>query len=596
MNPLGEVTASIGRKDFPRALRLLDRLNAARSRDPEMLGLYGYVNFKLGRFEQAETCVSSALRNRSGDARLLNLLCNVQIGQGHLERAKKTATRCLSADPGNADATFNLGCICFRLGEYEQAEKQFIEILRHNPSSSEALTYLGLIRQRASRLREALEFYDRALVTDPDSAEALQNKGVVLNQLLEPKQAITCLERANSRRPDNPTICQNLASSYVLTGDSEKALHFFMKAIRLEPLNPEHHHWCNLFLWKEGRREFLQSYYDVLRESPDAHAIRRELVQKLRLANRFEESEQQLDILIDKDASDPENYRLKGEILRNQRRFEEALDAHRVAYRLSQDDVVVKEALATSYLSLHEAEKALELIRQLTASDFGNQGYWALKAIALRLLDSEEYQWLYNYEQLVLKDHIEPPRDFSTLEQFNQELLDELRKYHTARTQPLDQSLLHGTQSLGDLFQDASEILRLLKNALDKKVTQFLRSLPSDDAHPVLARNKGSFSYAGAWSIMLESSGYHVNHFHSEGWYSGPYYVHLPREVRDGNERHGWIKLGEPGFEMAEPLTADYVLKPEEGMLIRFPSCMWHGTYPFSSSDKRVIVGCDIVP
>lgn len=596
MNALNEVAASIGREDYPRALRLLNRLHAARSPDPELLGLYGYVNFKLARYGKAESSVRRALRKRPNDPRLLNLLCNLQIRQGNLDGARRAATRCLLVDAQNQEAAFHLGSICFCLEEYEGAESQFLDILRLNPMHADALIYLGLIRQRTARYSEALEYYDRALIANPDSPEALQNKGVVLNRLLQPRRAIACLEEADARAPDNATIFHNLASSYVLQGDPDRALHYFRMAIRLEPLNPEHHHWCNLFLWKENRGEFLESYHEVLGEMPDAHAIRRELVQKLRLARRYEEAEAQLELLIRKDACEPENYRLRGELLRNLRRFPEALDAHRRAYRLAPDDERMKETLATSYLSLGEARTALGLIDELTASDFGNQGYWALKAIALRLLGSDEYGYLYNYERLVFKELIEPPEPFSTLREFNQALFRELRAHHSARAQPLDQSLLHGTQSLGHLFQGCSGITRQLRGALDAKMTRFLQSLPSDAAHPVLARNRGKFTYAGAWSIMLQSSGHHVNHFHSDGWYSGPYYVRLPAEVSDEADTDGWIKLGEPGFEMAETLAADYIIKPEEGMLIRFPSYMWHGTFPFTSSEKRVIVGCDMVP
>ena len=196
----------------------------------------------------------------------------------------------------------------------------------------------------------------------------------------------------------------------------------------------------------------------------------------------------------------------------------------------------------------------------------------------------------------MLRDIIDPPEPFSSLREFNQELFRELRQHHTARAQPLDQSLLNGTQSLGHLFHGSADITKQLQHALDARMSRFLESLPSDGAHPALARNRGTFSYAGAWSVILESSGHHVNHFHSDGWYSGPYYVQLPDEVTDDANTDGWIKLGEPGFEMAEPLGADCIIRPEEGMLIRFPSYMWHGTFPFDSRRQRVIVGCDIVP
>ncbi len=596
MHALKQAIEHINRRNYAEALRLLQQLGAARSKDPNLLGLYGYANLKAGNFDAAESSLGKALKKHPHDTKLLNTLCNLYIQRSELSRAESVAKRCLRIDPKNKEAAFNLGSIYYRMHRYRDAETQFESAVQLDPANENAFVFLGLICKNQLRFKTALDYFDRALALNPTSVEALQNKGVVLNGLLRSGQAADCLREANTLRPNNATICHNLASAYVLSGDTEQARHYFNEAIRLEPLNHEHHHWYNLFLWRKQSEDFLRSYEDVLSTHADAHVLRPELVSKLRLAGRLEEAEAQVSYLIRNQGQEPENYRLKGEVHREQRRFSEALDAHIAAHRLDSKSPVIRESLATSHLSLGHAADALQIIDRLTQSSPEHQGYWALKAIALRLLGSEEYHYLYNYDQLVLKVLIDPPESYSSLQQFNEELLQELYKHHSAETQPLDQSLLNGTQSVGDLFNEAAEIIQSLKAQFDAQMSRFLARLPVDEKHPVLARNKRTFAYTGAWSVMLRSSGFHVNHYHTHGWYSGPYYVHLPEEVKQSTGRDGWIKLGEPGFEMSEPLETDHVIEPEEGLMIRFPSYMWHGTYPFSSNEKRVIVACDMLP
>ncbi|MFX8381746.1 putative 2OG-Fe(II) oxygenase [Acinetobacter baumannii] len=48
---------------------------------------------------------------------------------------------------------------------------------------------------------------------------------------------------------------------------------------------------------------------------------------------------------------------------------------------------------------------------------------------------------------------------------------------------------------------------------------------------------------------------------------------------------------------MTKPtLEAEHYVKPERGMLVLFPSYMWHGTVPFEGDDRRMTIALDVVP
>ncbi len=43
-------------------------------------------------------------------------------------------------------------------------------------------------------------------------------------------------------------------------------------------------------------------------------------------------------------------------------------------------------------------------------------------------------------------------------------------------------------------------------------------------------------------------------------------------------------------------LEAEHFVKPPPGLLVLFPSYMWHGTVPFSGEAPRLTVAFDLIP
>ncbi len=90
--------------------------------------------------------------------------------------------------------------------------------------------------------------------------------------------------------------------------------------------------------------------------------------------------------------------------------------------------------------------------------------------------------------------------------------------------------------------------------------------------------------------------GFQVAHVHHNAWLSGVYYLHLPGVIDDPDGNHGgWIKFGKGSdelYNLSEPLTR--LIKPREGMMILFPSYLWHRTIPFDTDEERVCIAIDV--
>jgi tetratricopeptide (TPR) repeat protein len=233
-------------------------------------------------------------------------------------------------------------------------------------------------------------------------------------------------------------------------------------------------------------------------------------------------------------------------------------------------------------LALGRAQEAVKLAEPLRAARPKDQHAVALLATAYRLAGDGRYKALYDYDRLVRSYRIQPPQGWNNLDAYLADLAAALDRIHGARTHPVDQSLRHGSQTMRNLADYPDPAIRALFAAIDAPIR----------AHIAAIGAAAPYRVASAWSVRLKGGGFHINHVHPEGWLSSAFYVRLP-ELK-GQE--GWLKFGEPGPPTAPPLPPEHFVRPEPGLLVLFPSCMWHGTVPFASDETRLTCAFDIVP
>jgi tetratricopeptide (TPR) repeat protein len=234
-------------------------------------------------------------------------------------------------------------------------------------------------------------------------------------------------------------------------------------------------------------------------------------------------------------------------------------------------------------LALGRAGQAIRRAEALRAARPSDQHATALLATALRLAGDPRYRALYDYDRLVKTYRIDPPEGWSSLDDYLSDLGQALDIIHGPLTHPVGQSLRHGSQTMRSLFDYPQASIRALFAAIDPPIRRHIAAIGAPGQN---------YAIAGAWSVRLNSGGFHINHVHPEGWISSAFYVRTPEDMQ-GTE--GFLKFGEPGPPTATPLKEEHLVKPEPGLLVLFPSYMWHGTVPFASQQKRLSCAFDIV-
>ena len=101
-----------------------------------------------------------------------------------------------------------------------------------------------------------------------------------------------------------------------------------------------------------------------------------------------------------------------------------------------------------------------------------------------------------------------------------------------------------------------------------------------------------------AWAILTEEERYHGWHIHQAGWISGVYYVEVPDIDRERDERAGVIEFGPYPFAGDDDPLRPYrwLVRPEPGLLVLFPSYFGHRTWPTGLPDTRICVAFDVRP
>ena len=265
------------------------------------------------------------------------------------------------------------------------------------------------------------------------------------------------------------------------------------------------------------------------------------------------------------------------------------------ALRVAPEDADRRLALAPSWinprarakgeieadLALGRGAEAARRAEALSAEHPDDHYVTALLATAWRMAGDERYGRLYDYGRLVRTYFIEPPQGWSSLEAYLADLEAALDRLHGPLTHPVGQSLRHGSQTQRSLLDYPDPEIQAFFQAIDVPVR----------AHIAALGEGGGYEVEGAWSVRLNRQGYHRDHVHPEGWLSSAFYVRAPK----GQGREGWLKFGEPGTPTAPPLEPEHWIEPEPGMLVLFPSYMWHGTAPFMADGTRLTCAFDLV-
>ena len=199
----------------------------------------GQTAYEQGRYDDALRAYSKVIvlsSNSPKTAALAQLkIGNVYMAQQRFDLAAASFQRTISFDPDYALAHNNLGEALGELRQYNSALQAFSKAIALDPKLLRARYNSGITYERLGKLEYA-EFVFRILIRDhPDYDLGYDALAVALSKSGRAKEAIPFHEKAISLNPQEASYYYDLALSYLILGNTTKAVEQQQKLQQLDP-------------------------------------------------------------------------------------------------------------------------------------------------------------------------------------------------------------------------------------------------------------------------------------------------------------------------------------------------------------------------
>ncbi len=285
-------------------------------------------------------------------------------------------------------------------------------------------------------------------------------------------------------------------------------------------------------------------------------------------------------------------------------RVEEAVGVYKKLLALEPGNVNIHHNICAALLAIGNAKQAATFASKWLKLAPGNTEAMSFRAVALEEAGSfSAAANLMDFDKLVSAKLVEPPEGFGSIATFNTSLEIAVLSHPDLKTPPEDSPHYHDPalritdQILGPETGPIADLERVIR----KEVIAYYAKRSKPKNHPFIAARPKEYDLV-AWAAVLDRQGNQDAHIHFDGHLSGCYYVRIPDEVSTDENGGNGVVAG--GFEVGRPppefccerVHRRRVIKPAEGMMVLFPSYMYHQTIPFESKQRRISVAFDVMP
>jgi tetratricopeptide (TPR) repeat protein len=524
------------------------------------------------------------------------LLADLYVAGGQGAEAEAVLRGVLRVKPRSVDGAIRLSELLVEAGRAEEALTVTAALAGGTAPDHGVLAQHAAALKAVGRVQEALAMNERAAVLYPDSVVAHHNLAATLGDLARFAGAERSAARA-LKAPGGGAAQSWLVYARALQGQNrlEEAEAAFREAIRREPGYVEAHRDLAQLVWMrtEDAGAAVAAVDAAIPGAAQGFALWEIKATILEYAGQADAAYGAIREGIGRHPKALGLHLAAAHLAARAGDTQAALRHAETAVSLVPGSRGAQDALCVACVAMGDAARAGAIADRLVAERPFDQRALALQAVAWRLLGDERYAALYDYDGLVRAWTLDVPEGWGSLAAYLADLEAALAEVHPFRTHPLDQSLRHGSQA-PHLLASANPVIRAFFQAVDGPIRRHLAAIGPGEG-PFRSRNSGGYEFQGVWSVRLRPGGFHTDHVHPQGWVSSACYIAFPPD-RPASGREGWIKFGEPGIATRPALEAEHFIKPEPGMLVLFPSYMWHGTVPFGGELPRLTVAFDVRP
>jgi Flp pilus assembly protein TadD len=210
----GQAAHNQGR--FEEAIRVYNRVIALSANQPRTAALanfsIGNAYMAQGKFGNAEVAFERAVALNPGDAESYNNLGEALGELKQYPRALEAFTKAITLDQKLLKAKYNQAVSYDRMGNFRYSEFVFRNLIKSNPGYSLAYDGLAVTLSKAGRAKEAIAFHEKAIALDPREPSYYFNYAISYLMMGNTAKA---LEQQEKLKALDPAIANRLASVIV---------------------------------------------------------------------------------------------------------------------------------------------------------------------------------------------------------------------------------------------------------------------------------------------------------------------------------------------------------------------------------------------
>jgi tetratricopeptide (TPR) repeat protein len=576
--------------------RRLAPLLEAGSTDARLYAVAGFARLRRMDAAGAALVLARAVSLDPNEATYAVAYGDALTGDNRPQEAEAAFRLALSLDPRRTIALMGLSESLLRQGRMDAAVQVFADAAAGRQDHEFLAAWVNVLRL-ARRHEEVLEVQRRAVALYPGSGVAHHNLAASLGDGHDYAPAAESARRAMELGQTGPATWLVLARALEGLGRTDAAIDAYREVLRQAPTDAEAGRELAQIIWMRTGDVTAAGKHltDRLASHPNEPTLVGNLAKLREMAGDRDGAFDLLTTAIaHADSRTPSVLVQAADLALTLGRADEALSYAREAERLRPGEHRVLVSLIDAMLATGDAEGAQDICETLLARDPDDQMVLARAATAWRLLRDPRCYDLYDYDKYVHAYRISPPEGWTSLSDYLADLSAALLRLHGHVQHPFDQSLRGGSQTTLNLTATDEPAVKAFFSAIDAPIREHMQRIATD-TQGMGRHATGDYSVVGAWSVFLRPNGFHVDHIHPMGWISSAFYIDVPPEEPD-DPHAGWIKFGEPGVKTWPELGAEHHVKPEPGLLVMFPSYMWHGTVPFRTGERRLTMAFDLHP
>lgn len=331
-----------------------------------MLGKVFTVTNDRGRAIEA---YARALELKPEDKDLYIFIGHLQASEKHFEDAEKTFERMLKQFPDEKDGYWYLGKVYIENKQYDKAVQVFEELLqRRRDGASQVHVELGSIYMLKNEPGEAEKHFREAVKLDAFNINARLNLGQVLAAQKKYEESYLVFEELSKLAPSNLGIRIKMALVLAEQKQYDKAKEMLNKILASKPGWDQIRFHLGQVLKEQGKLDEAETEFAHIPKGAPTYLNSRIVMSLMFLRAREPgKSLRYIDEAIETDSQDPELYQIRGSILEELNRYQEALQTYKQALAFNPRNTKLRYAMGNVYeksgrrtLGLREMEQILE--------------------------------------------------------------------------------------------------------------------------------------------------------------------------------------------------------------------------------------------